>query len=140
MEPPILRAQFHLARQPDVGMSNDVPSPDLRGIFSPRPHETPGFGLKSVPSGRRFHHGKAPVVRDVPGDPRASNPDAEEMGLRSRSLSGGGGIGRTWSQTASLKTPREHHTATRLPNGSVLVAGGFGGGITVLRSAELFRP
>jgi len=28
MEPPILRAQFHLARQPDVGMSNDVPSPD----------------------------------------------------------------------------------------------------------------
>ena len=46
----------------------------------------------------------------------------------------------TWSQTASLNTARDYHTATRLADGSVLVAGGFGGGITVLASAELFRP
>ena len=30
-----------------------------------------------------------------------------------------------WSGTASLATAREYHTATLLPNGKVLVAGGF---------------
>jgi hypothetical protein len=42
----------------------------------------------------------------------------------------------TWSVTANLGTPRRAHTATLLPNGKVLVAGGDNQG--TLASAELF--
>src|SRR3977135_4254769 len=40
--------------------------------------------------------------------------------------------------TGSLATARFAHTATLLPNGKVLVAGGYNGG--VFASAELFDP
>jgi hypothetical protein len=43
----------------------------------------------------------------------------------------------TWSTTGSLNTARRSHTATLLPSGKVLVAGGFGGS-DVLSSAELY--
>ena len=48
----------------------------------------------------------------------------------------------TWTATGSLATARYHHTATLLPNGKVLVAGGqggFGSGVS-LASAELYDP
>jgi N-acetylneuraminic acid mutarotase len=45
-----------------------------------------------------------------------------------------------WSRAASLATGREEHTATLLPNGKVLVAGGTDGRGTVLASAELYDP
>src|SRR6478736_1712490 len=41
--------------------------------------------------------------------------------------------------TGSLATARSGHTATLLPNGKVLVAGGFDGN-SILRSAELYDP
>src|SRR5436189_278401 len=44
----------------------------------------------------------------------------------------------TWSETGSLNTERYSHTATLLPNGMVLVAGGGGGSDS--RSAELYDP
>jgi hypothetical protein len=51
--------------------------------------------------------------------------------------------GNGWSTTGSMNTVREGHSATLLPNGLVLVAGGFqsepSGGQT-LSSAELFNP
>ena len=43
----------------------------------------------------------------------------------------------TWSATGSLNTARYDHTATLLPNGKVLVAGGSGNGGS-LTSAELY--
>src|SRR5262245_43752126 len=43
----------------------------------------------------------------------------------------------TWSVTASLNTARSGHTATLLPNGKVLVAGGFGG-TDRLSSTEMY--
>jgi hypothetical protein len=46
----------------------------------------------------------------------------------------------SWIPTGSLTTARGDHTATLLPNGKVLVAGGFGGGIGYLSSAELYDP
>jgi len=49
----------------------------------------------------------------------------------------------TWSATGSLATGRENHTATLLPSGNVLVAGGYHIGPPVaecLASAELYDP
>jgi WD40 repeat protein len=48
--------------------------------------------------------------------------------------------GQTWTATGSLATARQEHSATLLPNGQVLVAGGFDGSGTVLASAELYDP
>jgi large repetitive protein len=45
----------------------------------------------------------------------------------------------SWTPTGSMGTPREGHTATLLPDGSVLVAGGYNGA-TPLASAELYNP
>jgi N-acetylneuraminic acid mutarotase len=52
-----------------------------------------------------------------------------------------------WTTTGSLATARYAHTATVLPNGNVLVAGGFGGTPNtlqnvgaVLASAEIYSP
>jgi len=45
----------------------------------------------------------------------------------------------TWTLTGSMKTAREGQTATLLPNGQVLVAGGLDG-TSVLASAELYNP
>src|SRR2546425_374238 len=45
----------------------------------------------------------------------------------------------TWTATGSMGTARSFHTATLLPNGKVLVAGGQNGS-PVLTSAELYDP
>ena len=45
----------------------------------------------------------------------------------------------TWTATGSLNTARYDHTATLLPNGKVLVAGGMTNG-GYLSSAELYDP
>ena len=44
----------------------------------------------------------------------------------------------SWTATASLATARQVHTATLLPNGRVLVAGGFGSDNSSMASAELY--
>ncbi len=46
------------------------------------------------------------------------------------------GLKGTWSSTGLPSTPRIYHTATLLPSGKVLVAGGWSGGTT----AELYDP
>src|SRR5438034_1381370 len=45
-----------------------------------------------------------------------------------------------WTPSGSMATARELHTATRLPDGRVLVAGGYGGGGSYLASAEIYDP
>src|SRR5206468_841081 len=45
----------------------------------------------------------------------------------------------TWTATGSLATARDGHTATLLPNGKVLVVGGYTIA-TALASAELYDP
>src|ERR1017187_9283327 len=52
------------------------------------------------------------------------------------------GTSGTWALTGSLNTARWNHTATLLPNGEVLVTGGWGASGTndPLASAELYNP
>src|SRR5439155_1493894 len=45
-----------------------------------------------------------------------------------------------WAPTGSMATPRELHTATRLPGGGVLVAGGLRGYNHYLATAEVYDP
>jgi N-acetylneuraminic acid mutarotase len=46
----------------------------------------------------------------------------------------------SWSSTPSMSTVRQFHTATLLPNGKVLVAGGSDSNNTAISSAELYDP
>ncbi len=45
----------------------------------------------------------------------------------------------TWTETRALSNPRASHTATLLPNGKVLIAGGHNGS-TAVSSAEMYDP
>jgi len=47
-------------------------------------------------------------------------------------------VAPSWSYTGNLNEARNGHTATLLPNGKVVVAGGYGNGD--LNSAELYDP
>src|SRR5206468_1543902 len=43
-----------------------------------------------------------------------------------------------WSTTASLAIARDTHTASLLPNGKILIAGGYNGSTFLQASAELY--
>jgi len=45
-----------------------------------------------------------------------------------------------FASTGSMATARSNHTATLLPGGKVLVAGGYGGLVNLVSSAELYDP
>ena len=59
--------------------------------------------------------------------------------LRSVEVTHASGSG-TWMTTGSMSVARFSHTATLLPNGKVLVAGGRSSFGTFLASAELYDP
>jgi WD40 repeat protein len=55
-------------------------------------------------------------------------------------VNGYGAGPNAWAPTGSMTTARQHFTATLLPDGDVLVAGGENGFETYLASAELYDP
>ncbi len=78
-----------------------------------------GIGLRSASVG---------VVDNAPLSPQAVG------------VSGYGGGPNAWTPTGSMTTPRVDATATSLPDGDVLVAGGENGFEHYLKSAELYDP
>ncbi|MGA7623330.1 MAG: kelch repeat-containing protein [Candidatus Acidiferrales bacterium] len=62
------------------------------------------------------------------------------MPKRAIRTNGGAGICNSWSITGSMNNARVAHTATLLPDGQVLVAGGEAANPTVLGTAELYTP
>ncbi|MFL5355412.1 Kelch repeat-containing protein, partial [Archangium sp.] len=46
----------------------------------------------------------------------------------------------TWTATGSMKDPRRFHTASLLPDGRVLVAGGYHQLTGILTASELYDP
>jgi hypothetical protein len=52
----------------------------------------------------------------------------------------GAALAGRWSPTDHMGTARAEHTATLLPNGKVLVAGGVGASGNIIDSAELYTP
>jgi N-acetylneuraminic acid mutarotase len=90
---------------------------------------TTGAQAQSVVAGFDF-----PAQRYLPASSvQASGPTVRPGGL-------GTFDGGTWSVTGSLATPRYSHTATLLPGGKVLVAGGFSNSFPPLASVELYDP
>jgi WD40 repeat protein len=79
-------------------------------------------------------NGKVLVVGGAGG----SNPDGTTTYLASAELYDP--ANGTWTATGSLATARGIHTATLLPNGKVLVAGGQGTNNAPMASAELYDP
>ena len=67
------------------------------------------------------------------GYPNQNTAEGEDAVLSRNTPASG-----TWTATGSMGTARYEHTATLLPNGKVLVAGGYNG--PALSSAELYDP
>ncbi|HVF72220.1 MAG TPA: kelch repeat-containing protein [Chthoniobacterales bacterium] len=87
----------------------------------------------------RGHHaatllsnGKVLVVGGLPTFSGAGNPPIKSAEIYDPASG-------AWTTTGSLNTGRWSHTATVLPDGRVLAAGGFGDG-AVLMSAEVYDP
>jgi len=68
------------------------------------------------------------------------NKDLAIAGLASVSRLSAVDVPFTFTNTGSLNIARTFHTATLLPNGKVLIAGGFDYNSGPLNSAELYDP
>jgi N-acetylneuraminic acid mutarotase len=101
----------------------------------------------SMPTPRQFH--TATLLPDgkvlVAGGTGSNNTTGSNSALASAELYDPGN--GSWTATGSMVAPRMFHTATLLPDGKVLVAGGTavpggdtGGGKPPLASAELYDP
>ena len=85
-------------------------------------------------------HGAAISYRNSPAQRHGAGPGGIRNGIDLASAELYNPAAGTWWDTGSLSRGREFHTATLLPNGKVLVAGGRGFGLVELASAELYDP
>ncbi len=102
-------------------------------------------GSEGYPDGRRARSELAQA--DAPcrpaGEPAHDHPVGEQVGSgtgpqpSAELFDPATGM---WIVTGSMNNPRVFDTATLLPDGQVLVAGGSGTGSIALSSAELYNP
>ncbi|MES2932401.1 MAG: kelch repeat-containing protein [Pseudomonadota bacterium] len=95
---------------------------------------TPGNPLATTRSGHTatlLSNGKVLVAGGFSGDFRTNGAALASADLYDPAT-------KIWSPAGSLAKARSGHTASLLPNGKVLVVGGFGG--DYLTSAELYNP
>ena len=121
---------------------------DFRGIAAAERYDpsTGSWLPGGVPNFARMSH-TATLLPDqtvlvAGGDQSFGNVPAVTYGvLQNSELSGADGS--SWGHEASMRAPRADHTATLLPDGSVLVAGGrstvnYGNDNQLLKSAEIY--
>jgi N-acetylneuraminic acid mutarotase len=84
--------------------------------------------VRFAPTNIGLRTAKVAVVDNAPLSPQAVP------------VNGYGAGPNAWAPTGSMTTARQHFTATLLPDGDVLVAGGENGFETYLASAELYDP
>src|ERR1041385_7501526 len=97
-----------------------------------------GQAAPSESKGSQHRHSK--IDASVQGAFAALKPVEREawLAMARRRDAGDGATSGSWTATGSLAVARYVHTATLLPNGKVLVAGGYNG--SYLTSAELYDP
>jgi hypothetical protein len=112
-----------------LALSGFVPQVALAAAWSPT---APMSDARTNFTATLLANGKVLMVGGY-GSPPSYLPNCE---LYDPAANGGAGA---WSPTGSLATARYGQTATLLPNGKILVAGGTGTNYGVLQGAELFN-
>ena len=97
----------------------------------------------SMPEGREGH--TATLLRDgrvlvVGGDEGYAGGSGQNQGDMLATAEIYDPTTGKFSRTGSMKAARSYHTATVLPDGEVLIAGGWDGSLTPLFSAEIYNP
>ena len=82
---------------------------------------------------------KLPVTVDASASPASVNPSSSARESTAASASPVPQVSASWTATGNMIDARVNHTATLLPNGKVLVAGGNSGSV-LLATAELYDP
>jgi hypothetical protein len=84
---------------------------------------------------------KLPATVDASASPSSANPSSSAQESTAASSSPIAQVPASWTATGNLVEARSYHSATLLPDGSVLVAGGGGSGQGgLLATAELYDP
>ena len=84
---------------------------------------------------------KLPVTVDASASPSSATPSSSALASTAASSSPVAPVAASWTATESMNASRQMHTATRLLDGRVLVAGGVTGiDNQELASAELYDP
>ncbi|MCM3904642.1 MAG: hypothetical protein ND866_23340 [Pyrinomonadaceae bacterium] len=120
-----------------LGLSS-IAAPMLGPMALAPPATDPGWTFTGSLNARRNNH-TATVLPNGKVLVAGGNSSADIEGILNSAELYDPATG-TWSLTGSLNVPRFYSTATLLPNGKILVAGGISNPSSVTATAELYDP